>query len=1204
MDLRWHIELLGDLRASLAGHIVTRFRSRQARSLLALLAYHPGRAFSRDQLAELFWPEAEPEAARLSLRVALSSLRRQLEPPGTPRGSVIAADRGLVRLNAAAMRTDISEFHECLRGAEHTRKPEERVAWLTRALELYRGELLPGCYDEWVVAEREMLASRCHGALRQLSAVLEQLGELDRAIACARRAVQSDPLDEGAHLEVIRLCVAAGRADEARRQYAELERTLRAEFGTTPGEAARGLVMSVGAAEAPASPRCPLPEGNASRRPAAAPGAPPCPPLLFLTRFVGRERELGQLAARLAPGDRTRSEPPRLVTLLGPGGVGKTRLALEVAARAREAFPGGVWVVRLVDQSEPGLLLDTIADGMGLERRAGVAHPDQLSAALIDRTRAGRFLLVLDNFEHLLPHPAAADSVAATSLALLMQQVAGIHCLVTSRCRLGIAGELEVPVPPLAVPPDESTGDISGGAPAGPYGLSRCPAAESLRATELQALAACPSVALFLDRARTAAPDFSLTARNAAAVANICRRLEGLPLALELAAGWTRMLSPAQIAARLASQEPSARRELLVSRDRNALPRHRSLQAALAWSCEPLPPALRQFFARLSVFRGGFTLAAAEAVAGRAAGVASPLGTLSALADLRDASLIVAEKVDGETRYRMLDTVRDHAAEHADPGMHADAAVQHALFFLALAENAERELRGPDQKRWVQRLEAEYPNLTAALEWGLSGSRGLGGGPAGVGVRLAAALAGFWLITARFAEGGAWLERALAIGAAAPEPVPDELRARLLLATAVLAALRGDADRARARSAEGRDICRSLTGGPAEAALLPVTQPILLVARAGYQVLESLAGLVGEMASSEGRAFAAAWRGLRLLRKGGYDEAAALLDESLALYRALGDSQGLAAGLLARGEIDVYRGDRALARRRWEEALAIHQGLGDRIGIAQMLGVLAYLARLSGDCARAEGLLKTAAELNREMGYRAGLAGALWGLGNVAAFRGDYPQAELLLEESRALGCVWDATASLALVALYRGDLRAARRLAEEALEQREGGEDRLDIAFSQHTLGLVALHEGDHSNARAHFERALGIGREMQSKAALALANLGLGAVDAREGHAGTASGRLEEALALFEEQPDPRGAAACLEALAGVRRMQGVLEAAAECCGAAAALRERIGAPLPPCDRPRHERLLLSLRAELEAPAFAAAFAKGAASIGPPPK
>ncbi|HEU4754914.1 MAG TPA: BTAD domain-containing putative transcriptional regulator, partial [Armatimonadota bacterium] len=509
-----NIHLLGGLRVQLGDQEITRFRSQKFAALLAYLAYPPQRAYTREHLAELLWPNEEPQVGRNNLRVALSSLRRQLEPPGIPAGAVLQADRSTVRLNPELVWTDIAEFETLLRAAGQAQADRERVGYLERAVELYSGELLAGQYEDWIPSEQARLSDLFFSAASQLTRIWSAGEEPERAIQLAHRMVRLDPLREEAYRELIRLYTAAGQPGAALRQYRELERLLATELGAAPSDLTRRLAREVAAGKQPEAhpeertarplpvPRVPVARRVQDRRNLTVPDTLP----VTFTRFFGRTQELRRLEELLA------SPEARLVTITGPGGTGKTRVAIEAARRLRAAQRVDVWFVSLAEAADIQHLVTSVRDALRLSR-ANADAVGQITSALAHRPA----LLVLDNFEQLLPAGASLPQ-------LLLEGAPQLKCLITSRQRLDLHSEHELALAPLPVPEP---------------------------AAALEELAACESVQLFVSRAQAVRPDFQVTPQNAAGIAALCGRLEGIPLALELAAARTTVLSLGQMLANL-----------------------------------------------------------------------------------------------------------------------------------------------------------------------------------------------------------------------------------------------------------------------------------------------------------------------------------------------------------------------------------------------------------------------------------------------------------------------------------------------------------------------------------------------------------------------------------------------------------------------------------------------------------------------------
>jgi len=914
----WHICVLGRLTATGHDRVIQRFKAGKAATLLAYLAYFAGQDHAREQLMELFWPESELEDAQHSLRQALSSLRRQVEPPGVPAGTVLQATRQYVQVPAEAVTTDVAAMRQYIRQAEVSADREGRVRGYVQAVETYTGDLLPSLYDEWVLIERERLANEYVRVLNALVDDFEKFGQPERALDYALLAVAAMPFEEAVYAKVIRLYAALGRPAEALRHYKNLETRLQRELGSEPGPELQSLLATLGIGKRQsartATPRAAIstPAPKLPKRPdaleatARTVGVPPPATVslpIKLTRFIGREADLAQLVARLAYRTAPHQERPvpRLVTLTGIGGAGKTRLALEAAHTLASDYAPALTFVSLAEVTSGSDISAALLDRLHGPKAVGSAPIKQILDALSKQPT----LLVLDNFEHLLPE-------GASFLAMLLQLVPTLTCLVTSRQLLGLDGEVEIPVHPLPVP----------------HG-----------STQLSDLVGFASVQLFVDRAQAVLPDFQITPRNAAVVAALCARLEGLPLAIELAASRIRTLTPAQMLTQLAD-----RFGFLVSRRSDSEKRQLTLRTALDWSYDPLPDPLKRLLAQLSVFRGGWTLDAVESVC-------PARQVVLLLEQLQERSLIVAHEADGEMRYRMLEMVREYASEQLDAVESERLLREHAAYFVAFVERAEPYLRGSEMAVWLERLERELDNLRAVANSPTVAPETL--------IRIGGVLWRFWRERGYLHEGRIWLQRALDLNPNAP-PLQ---RAKALQGAGMLARQQGDYRHA--------GICM-------DESLLIFEQAADMLGMA--EVLTNISVMANE--------------------QGEYQTARRHLERSLPLWAAQQDLQGLAASHNSLGQIAHNLEDFDAADFHYEESGRIFRQLGDLPRQAIVLNNQASVAFRREEYADARMLYQDCLTLFQSQGNRVAIAVTLHNLGETAYRLGEMAAARRLLFES------------------------------------------------------------------------------------------------------------------------------------------------------------------------------------------------------------
>lgn len=910
MDVVGDLRLLGPLEATGPGGALCLAGGRQ-RALLALLALRAPAVVSRARLVDALWGTEPPPTAVKTLHSHLARVRQALDRVGLGRSLVTVEPGYALRLPPGTL--DIDRFEEHVRAGRAALRAGDApgaAARLRAGLALWRGDPLADCpVEEWGQAEVDRLREAGIGAAEALAEADLRRGEHVAAADDLERLVTRHPLRERPWELLVIAHHRAGRQSEALRTYRRARAVLVAELGVEPGKELRRLEAAVLAGSAEVDPATAPP--RAVSRPV---------PVVRPSGLVGRQRELADVARALGRA--------RLVTLTGPGGCGKTRLAISAA-------PPDAVLVDLAPVTDPALVVDAVAAALGVTERPGTAPLDTVIEAL-----AGERLVVLDNCEHLV-------RACARLVTRLTAACPGLTVLATSREALRVAGEVAYEVPPLAVPDPDV-----------PRTLSE--------------LAVYDSVQLFLDRAaEQGVRDFG--DGDAADIARLCAALDGLPLAIELAAARTPVLAPAQIVRRLRD-----RFGLLTYSVADGPAHHRTLRATLAWSHDLLTEAEATLFARLAVFAGGFSVDAAEAVGGD--------GALDALTGLVAKSLVRVRRQDGVSRFTMLETVAVYAVEHLpadDP-----ARRRHAEYFLTLAEEADAEPAGER----LRALRADHDNLRAAMSW-FAGQAD----PAG-GLRLAAALCRYCHLHGRYREGRQWLAAALARADDAP------VSARALAGAAALALYECDYRGAAAHATAGLSLAEG------DRRLVSRLQRLLgSVARESARYPEALRWYADARESSRAAAdpFGAAYShqlaGATAWLAGDLDTASRRLTVSLTELRELADHKGAASSLAYLGAVAHHRGDGAAARRLLDEALETFGRLEFKEGIAWALNLLGLVEHAEGRPDRAAELLRTSLAGHRELGDRWRQASVLEALAAVACSTGEPDRAAWLLRQAENL---------------------------------------------------------------------------------------------------------------------------------------------------------------------------------------------------------
>lgn len=1054
------LRLFGAFELRIAGSPIPKFATAQGQALLAWLCLHP-QPHPKEQLADLLWPDALPARADQNLRKTLSRMRRDLADSA----DALHVNRQTARLLPAPWDVDVLRFQALLAACEeHSHRAMERCAVccarLEEALELYRGELLAGAgidsspFEEWLLWQREHLHRQAADALQTLIEHRRGLQAFGAVADLAQRLIELEPYQESAHAARIESLARLGDERAALAHYERCVALLAEELGVPPGDELLRLGERLRQPSRLADPGSPL--GPALSAPQRYHHFPPS-----LTPFFGREAEVAHIVERLADPD------CRLLTVTGPGGIGKSRLAVEAARRLNPLdFADGLYFVSLAPLEQSAEVVQAIATALDLPLADGFPVQRQLLRALADK----HLLLILDNFEHLLDN--------APLLLAILERAPGVSCLVTSRLPLQVQAEWQFPLDGLAVP-----AAVANDQPGAPLPAPTDPAAPS----DWQAYSA---VAFFLDRARRVRPGFAPNDADRQAILAICRAVEGMPLALAMAAAWLAHSDAAVLAGQLGRSL-----DLFVAPMRDLPPRHQSMRAAFSVSWGLLPAPAQSALARLSVFRGSFDQAAAQTVAG-----ASPLE----LAHLVAASLLTPV---GENRYSLHELLRQYAAEQlAQRGEEAPVRLAHSHYFLSRLAAEQADLHADNQTHAVERLRPDLPNLRAAWNGaGLNQRWPLVAESLPAYFRLLYILAlGVWgqsqLATvsealARILEPPQ--ARSQARSQARPQAAVDGVEA---LGWAWLTELL-----ARLRLAEGRLLENAAPFAQSEAVLSEALRLVQLLAAPPSDFLGEIHLALATHYNQQGR---------RTLAREFIQQADELLR----------DSQDYALQARLRLEMATHVGERTdldLRRSYFEEAVRLAERSGDLLVDALTRRYLVHIQFRMGDFSQAEHHLQRLLDNARTLQSPMAEAMAYTYFGGYYFYMGDYER--IASYDALSLPLIFQVGAPLpmgrifmrqGLQALYTGDLDAGLAVAEKALVHARAYKS-LDVEAAVLILvGRLHLAGERWAEARSAFAGADAIQKEQGLIGDSMSAPCGLAAVELAQGQERQALARIEHCL------------------------------------------------------------------------------------------
>jgi DNA-binding SARP family transcriptional activator/predicted ATPase len=1027
---------LGPFTVTLDNEPIAAFETDKVRALLAYLAVESDRPHRRQELAGLLWPDWPERSARTNLRNALSNLRkaigdRDADPP------FLFISRESLQFNAASdSLVDVTVFRKLVATDQGAKDRHQR---LEEALDLYRGPFLAGfslkdspSFEDWSLVMREALQREALNALDGLAEMYESHGEYERACEYATWHVAMAPWREDAHRRLMRLLALRGQRGAALAQYDACRIALAEELKVEPGPETTDLYERIRDGEfgsgmtgsSRAVDRIAL---RATNDAGETPHNLPAP----TTAFVGRDKELAELAGLLA-------EPEhRLITVVGPGGSGKTRLALEAGAMLLDSCSDGVFLALLAPLDSAENLVPALAQVLGVRFHQEVEPREQL----LDYLRNKTMLIILDSFEHLLTRrvpggcSAKPDRACGTELVSeILKAAPGVKALVTSRVTLNLAGEYRFQIAGLEYPELKSAASTS--------------TPEELVQSLTKNAPQYGAINLFLQSARRAQTGFELTNENLNSVVQICSLVDGIPLAILLATAWVEMLTPAEIAAEIRENL-----DFLEVEFRDVPLRQRSMRAVFDHSWKLLTEREREIFQGLSVFRGGFTREAAEAVTGASLRDLMDLMNKSLLhrSSLSSASLATtfhsASGVEwSRARYEMHELLRQYAAEKLDcrPALSKSARDQHSGCYLAFLQRQERHLKGPQLRLAMAAISDEIDNVRLAWRWAIE---------QGKWAEIKGAMESLWIyfdLRGWLLEGNEVFAKAVTklrqqyelLPAAETSALPGEIG----LCFGALLAFQGEIQDSLGHYGQTQTLSKESLAvlqvvGPSARRQMAFTLALMassahrLPATESEKLLQESYVLFDEIGDPWGSGRTQMLLGQHYEGIGRFDEAEHYLRKSLGIFRTIGEQIHITYCTSTLGRIAMARGQNALAEKLHRECLTRRIALGDQQGIAFTLIDLGNVTRLQGEHAQAEEYYRQGTTITKEIGVRSKVAVCLWGLSDLAEMRGDYAEAKRLAQESKVFYPDYHSDLYLGWAVFGEGDYRGAERYFYRVLE-------------------------------------------------------------------------------------------------------------------------------------------------------------------------